>query len=87
MTDCDCGEHHPDGAKYYVSCVSGSRTALLAGPFANHADALSHVEPARAFAEKRDLWAHFYAFGTLAVAGDYNQPGVFNRELGIEVAQ
>lgn len=27
---------------YYVSCIDGPRTALLAGPFATHAEALAH---------------------------------------------
>lgn len=35
---------------YYVSAVSGSRRALVVGPFRRHGDALAHVEPFRRWA-------------------------------------
>lgn len=49
---------------YYVDCTDAGKVALLAGPYAKHADALNVVEAVRREAEKVDFKSCFYAFGT-----------------------
>lgn len=59
---------------YYVSVIDGprigdrievKRMGLLAGPYETHAEALDKVDTVRRIAEEINVWAHFYAFGTL----------------------
>ena len=74
-------EHHA-GANYYVSMYDAERkrTALLAGPFATHGEALAQVPAMVRWAEEQDAWTAFYAFGTLAMAPSYTRPGVANEK-------
>jgi hypothetical protein len=76
---------------FYVSVIDRNNSAgrinrfgLLAGPFPTHEQAESLVDAARAAAEKIDLFACFYGFGTCRVA-DGSRDGRLNRELGIVV--
>jgi hypothetical protein len=80
---CDCPERHHDGATYYASVISGTRVGLLAGPFADHAEALAILPRAKEAAEGVDPRAFWYAFGTLARLDGYDKPGVLNDLLGI----
>lgn len=69
---------------YYVSLVRGLRTALLAGPFAVHADALAMVASAVKLANELDQWSHFDAFGTLSLPRyPWNPKGKLNLQLGV----
>lgn len=55
---------------FYVSVIDGTRSALVAGPFDTHAEALARVQP------ERDRWydidpkSHWYAWGTARVRDD-----------------
>lgn len=60
---------------YYVSCVDGTRRALLRGPWTSHAAAIAAVPAVRAEAERADAWACWYAFGTARSETDLG-PGV-----------
>lgn len=80
---CDCGDNHPEGANYYVSVVDGPKVGLLAGPFADHQQALDLVKTVRVLAEKIDPWSHFYSLGTLAMKSEYQEPGRLNRLLSL----
>lgn len=54
--------------QYYVTMrTDGGRTALLAGPFLEHKDALAAVENVREMACKIDPFFHFNWFGTSAL--------------------
>lgn len=67
---------------FFVSMAGGKRVALLAGPFASLEEALRHVDTARREAQRRDPWAHFYAFGTLSTE-PRGKRGVLNPALGL----
>ena len=68
---------------YYVSLIHGSRTALLAGPFATHAEALALVQDAAAEAERIDPRAWFDAHGTCSLPrASCNPAGKLNAALG-----
>lgn len=58
---------------FYVSVIDGPRIGgeievkrfgLLAGPYETHQEAHDKVDAVRKIAEKVNVWAHFYAFGT-----------------------
>lgn len=53
-----------DPRDYYVSMVRDSRYALMAGPFATHAEALEMVDAVRKEAARLDPFCDFDAFGT-----------------------
>lgn len=78
---CPCGEPHPPGAAFYVTCADGARVGWLAGPYADHPAALADVDRVRQCAERVDPFAHFYAFGTAGVVGGNGAPGVLNSIL------
>jgi hypothetical protein len=78
VNTCDCGGHHPDDARYYVTCVNGARVGYLLGPLDDHRAALDAVPLVRDLAVQVDRWADFYAFGTAAVTGSFDRPGVLN---------
>ena len=80
---CECGERHHPGANYYVSVIDGKRWRCLAGPFRTHSDALSMVPATCDKANELDVRAAFYAFGTVAMAQDYTEPGFLNEHLGL----
>jgi hypothetical protein len=54
---------------YYVSAIDGSKIHLMAGPYAQHTEALADVERARDIADKADARAHFMAWGTCRAEG------------------
>jgi hypothetical protein len=69
---------------YYVSLRRDSRTALLAGPFATHTEALDTVARAVAKANEVDQWSHFDPFGTVSIPRSPSNPmGKLNGALGI----
>jgi len=68
---------------FYVSMIRGGRTALLAGPFDTHQEALDFVSAARDKATDIDPWACFDLFGTCSTVTRHRR-GVLNRFLGIE---
>jgi hypothetical protein len=78
---------------FYVSVIDGprigdrievKRMGLLAGPYETHDDALDKVDVVRRIAEQVNVWAHFYAFGTVKlkepIDGSY-PPGRLNHLL------
>jgi hypothetical protein len=75
---------HTEPRDYYVSLRRGSRTALLAGPFATHTEALAMVDTAVKLANELDQWAWFDPFGTMSLPRAANNPvGKLNDRLGI----
>ena len=87
---CACGGGHPVGATYYASVIedsargAASPMVLAAGPFPTHAEALAVVDRVRALVLAK--WnpggrAHWYGFGTVAMAPDFTRPGKLNAEL------
>lgn len=69
---------------YYVSLRRGERTALLAGPFATHAEALALVQRAAAEAEKVDPRTFWDPHGTCSLPYAATNPyGKLNQRLGI----
>lgn len=75
---CEPSCEHPDGAVYYVSVIDGKRSVLLSGPYKAHGEALAMVPEVRTWADTVDPRAPFYAFGTVAVRGDYRPLGAFD---------
>ena len=80
---CSC-RFNPPGTNYYVSTIDGSRFALLAGPFDNHAEACGWIDRARDEACRLDPRAWFYAFGTTAMTPEYRKPGILNDLLKLD---
>lgn len=75
---------HTEPRDYYVSLRRGDRTALLAGPFETHTEALAMVTRAKDEAERVDARAFWDAHGTCSlprVAG--NPAGKLNERLGV----
>lgn len=72
---------------FYVTMIRDTRVAWLAGPFAEHQQALDLVEPARQATYKVDPRSAFDAFGTSSIDRDPDLPppraGVLNSALGI----
>lgn len=78
---------------YYVSVIDGprigdrievKRMGLLAGPYELHDEALEKVDVVRRIAEQVNVWAHFYAFGTVKLKepiDDAYPPGRLNHLL------
>lgn len=52
---------------YYVVARNGKRIAWLLGPYADHAEAIEHVEQGRELLTERDSWAWAYDIGTARV--------------------
>jgi hypothetical protein len=75
---------HTEARDYYVSLRRGGRTALLAGPFAAHTEALAHVDRAVLEANIVDAWSSFDPYGTCSLPRDASNPaGKLNERLGI----
>lgn len=75
---------HTEPRDYYVSLRRGSRTALLAGPFDTHTEALALVERATAEANRIDEWSWFDPFGTCSMPRAPTNPvGKLNDRLGL----
>lgn len=72
----------PRGSKFYVTAVFDGRTALLAGPFNTHVEALRMLPAARDKAKQvAPREAPFAHYGTAAVRG--SRKGKLNELLGI----
>lgn len=68
---------------FYVSAVDGTKNYLMAGPYAQHADALADVERARDIANNADGRAWFMSWGTCRIEGctllgNMNKLGLIN---------
>lgn len=75
---------HTEPRDYYVSLQRGSRTALLAGPFKTHTEAIAMVEPATKLANDLDLWSWFDAYGTCSLPRyPWNPRDKLNSQLGV----
>lgn len=59
---------------YYVTARDGKRIAWLLGPYADHAEAIEHVERGTALLAERDRWAWAYEIGTARVDLDTSPP-------------
>jgi len=78
-------EQTPDTAPgpYYVSVMKDGKPdnfRLLAGPYETHADALAAVPAATKHAYDYDAKAPWYAYGTVRMKPDFNEPGIFNQK-------
>lgn len=63
---------------YYVSALDdGGRRVLVRGPFSSHREALDALEPTKAAAERIDVRAWSYAWGTARSETDAG-PGVLD---------
>lgn len=72
---------------FYVTLRRDSRTAWLAGPFAEHKAAMDMVDAARRVAAEIDPFVDFDAVGTArVVSGRPLRRGVLNSRLGLEVS-
>lgn len=70
---------------YYVSMIRDSRYALMAGPFATHAEALQMVDPVKKEAGRLDPFCDFDAFGTCSMLRrSTNKDGWLNVWLGVK---
>ena len=63
---------------YFVSAIDGTKKYLMAGPYAQHTDALEDVERVLEIAYKADGRAHFMAWGTCRIEGS-TQVGNMNK--------
>ena len=86
---CSCVDH-PEGANFYASVIESpergpdSPMVLAAGPFLTHTEALAMVDKVRAVVLARynpNGRAHWYGFGTTAMAADVTRPGKLNAEV------
>ncbi len=81
---CHCGERHYQNARYYVTVRrDDGDSRALAGPFAEHDEALAWVSKTTRVANDRDPRAAWYAFGTAAIKYGYDKPGMLNADLGL----
>ena len=87
--NCHCGERHTQGAAYYVSCRrDDGRHALLAGPYAEHHQALDVLDRVNRLAQDSgDPRACWYSYGTLAVLAGSRPDGVLNAALAADLAR
>lgn len=70
---------------YYVTIRRDDRYQCLAGPFRDdHALALSLVDKASKLAIDNDSRASFDSFGTARFPYEYDKPGIFNQDLGLD---
>jgi hypothetical protein len=73
---------HTEPRDYYVSLRRAERTALLAGPFETHTEALALVDRAVALANDLDPRAWFDPFGTMSLPRSPANPyGKLNIQL------
>jgi hypothetical protein len=82
--NCHCGERHSQGVGYYVSVRNDRGEArLLAGPYAEHHQALAALPRAKDLACEYDARGHWYSYGTCAVHAPRaeRQAGIFNGRL------
>lgn len=82
--NCHCGEHHYQGAAYYVSVMDGPQGVLVVGPFTEHTEALAHVDATKRIVLDRynpNGRAHWYGYGTAVVKDGSRRPGKLNAEV------
>jgi hypothetical protein len=77
-----------DALDYYVSLrratSQGTQTALLAGPFTTHTEALAMVRRAADEAERTDPRTFWDPIGTCSLPRDASNPyGKLNQRLGV----
>lgn len=78
---------NPHPGAYYVSVKDQGRTALLAGPWPTHAEALAMVDTVRAKACELDPRGVWYAYGTARLPDDDSVPiraGSLNKHFGLK---
>ena len=82
---CHCGERHYQSGRYYVTVRrDDGDSRALAGPFAEHDEALAWVDRAtRAAYDSGDPRAHWYSYGTAVLKWGYDKPGILNDRLGL----
>ncbi len=68
---------------FYVTMRRASRTAWLAGPFAEHGEALASVTAAKGAALDLDPRSHWDSFGTARLEAPTLPPGRLNQILGV----
>ena len=68
-------ESCPTG-RYFVTAIDAGKTYYMAGPYANHADALMDVDIALRIADKNDGRAWFMSWGTVRITDDAYRPGM-----------
>lgn len=81
-TLCECGEGHPDGTSFFVSCIEDEgqrRKSYLLGPYATHEEALANVDRGRKLAVDNDPKAYWYSFGTCSIAEQTDKKGVLGK--------
>lgn len=81
-TLCECGEGHPDGTSFFVSCIEDEgqrRKSYLLGPYSTHAEALANIDRGRKLAVENDPKAHWYSFGTCSISEPTERKGVFGK--------
>ena len=72
---------------FYVSLIREKRTALLAGPYDTHDEALQMVRPARRVASEIDPWSDFDLIGTCSLETATPPRGIINDRLTLAAAQ
>jgi len=72
-------EPDPQPGDYFVSIRSGSRHALLSGPYETHAAALADVAACRETALWADDRADFYSFGTCRLPLNSGRQGALQK--------
>lgn len=85
--ECPCGVEHLTPMNYYVTVRDGdnaNRVGFLAGPFPDHATALSYVDAASKAAIDNNAWNHFHSYGTAGLPLTHRVPGLFNGKLGLD---
>lgn len=65
--------------KYFVTALDGPNLHYMAGPYAEHAAALSDVDKALKIANKYDGRAWFMSWGTVRLLEDSERIGQLNK--------
>jgi hypothetical protein len=73
-SDCHC-----ETGNYYVSCIDGPSSWLMAGPYSTHVEAESMRDRALSIADKHDGRAWFMSWGVCRMTDDYTKPGRLNQ--------
>lgn len=74
----------PTNEHWYVAARSGRDTALVLGPYDDHATAARHIEQARLYVlhQRTDMATTFAEWGVLRIVTDTPEPGKLNDVLG-----
>jgi hypothetical protein len=80
----DAGPDPEPNVGFYVTVRKHGQSGKLLGPYDTHAEALAHVDRAKAKAAEVDPWSHFYEFGTARVSTVRPlPPGLLNGLIGL----